>query len=87
MEHVQARLRLQDLVALVTLMGLSALHALHFSHIPDDAYISFRYASNLASGVFFRPFRRRGPRRSTPDHPPEKATRAHLRSRPPAGCD
>ncbi len=35
---------------LVLLCGLLILHALHFYQPVDDAYISFRYAENLASG-------------------------------------
>jgi len=33
------------------LFGGSLLHALRFQHLPDDAYISFRYAANFAQGA------------------------------------
>jgi len=35
---------------LLALAVLSGLHALHFDHLADDAYISFRFASNFAAG-------------------------------------
>src|SRR5207249_10253554 len=36
--------------ALALLCGLLVLHALHFFKPVDDAFISFRYAANLAGG-------------------------------------
>ena len=39
-----------ELAALLALLLGSAAHALYFDHIADDAYISFRYAANLAEG-------------------------------------
>lgn len=39
-----------DGVVLLVLAVAASLHALHFSHLADDAYISFRFAANLAEG-------------------------------------
>jgi len=44
------RLSRWELAALLALLGGCALHGLYFDHIADDAYISFRYAANLAAG-------------------------------------
>jgi len=46
-----------ELPTLIGLFGASLLHALRFQHLPDDAYISFRYATNFAegSGLVFNP--------------------------------
>jgi len=35
----------------IGLLAGSLLHALRFQHLPDDAYISFRYATNFAEGA------------------------------------
>jgi arabinofuranosyltransferase len=40
-----------ELPILIGLLGGSLLHALQFQHLPDDAYISFRYATNFAKGA------------------------------------
>lgn len=46
-----ARPALWDWVALCLLFGLSAFaHLITYSHLGEDAYISFRYAQQLASG-------------------------------------
>src|SRR5713101_3668142 len=37
-------------VLLLSVCGLLVVHALHFFRPVDDAYISFRYAENLAAG-------------------------------------
>jgi len=41
---------LWDGAVLALLAALSATHALYFSHLADDAYISFRFAANFADG-------------------------------------
>ena len=37
-------------ILLLSVCGLLVVHALHFFRPVDDAYISFRYAENLAAG-------------------------------------
>ncbi|MBW2587135.1 MAG: glycosyltransferase family 39 protein [Deltaproteobacteria bacterium] len=35
----------------IVLLGGALVHALRFQHLPDDAYISFHYATNFAAGA------------------------------------
>ncbi len=52
--------RRTELLGLAFLLGLSQIHAAWFGHVCDDAYISFRYAYNLAhgAGLVFNPGQR-----------------------------
>jgi arabinofuranosyltransferase len=49
-----------EFLGLAFVLGISQLHAAWFGHICDDAYISFRYAYNLAhgAGLVFNPGQR-----------------------------
>ena len=47
---MRGRVSIMEGVGLLALAVVAALHALYFSHLADDAYISFRFASNFAAG-------------------------------------